>query len=269
MIRIVRGGEPEILATVREERLAKLRGLNREPGSKDIEGYKVVSESLWRCQFFKCCYCETKIPCGFNDVEHYRPKGEADRMPGSSLTHGYWWLAFSWDNLLFACPACNRSGKNSRFPLADQSIPLVAEVAPPGSEVPLLLDPASGDNPVQHIVFVNSPAGGVDGPTYWWARPREGSPRGNVTISVCNLNRLELLELRNDYVCNILVPQANALLTALGIGTQSWLVGEYDRAVELLSRRASNTCLAYDVLRHLVPEERLIERLGRGWPMPG
>lgn len=41
----------------------------------------------------KCAYCEQKME-RYN-VEHYRPKKI------------YYWLAFSWDNLIMACPDCN------------------------------------------------------------------------------------------------------------------------------------------------------------------
>ena len=42
---------------------------------------------------YKCAYCEQKME-RYN-VEHYRPKKI------------YYWLAFSWDNLIMACPTCN------------------------------------------------------------------------------------------------------------------------------------------------------------------
>lgn len=41
----------------------------------------------------KCAYCEQRIEQ--SHVEHYRPKKI------------YYWLAFSWDNLILACPTCN------------------------------------------------------------------------------------------------------------------------------------------------------------------
>jgi len=41
----------------------------------------------------KCAYCEQKIEQ--SHVEHYRPKDI------------YYWLAFSWDNLILACSFCN------------------------------------------------------------------------------------------------------------------------------------------------------------------
>lgn len=242
--------------------------MGREPTSNDIDGYKVVAEELWNSQHFKCCYCESKIPKGFNDVEHYRPKGEAHRNPGSSLVHGYWWLAFTWENLLFACPGCNRSGKNSRFPIASKSTPLLAELNPPGKEKPLLLDPASALNPVEHIEFVNLAAGGAGTPTHWWARPRNGSVYGNTTIDICKLNRLELRELRNDYVCNILTPHAQALNAALHEGNTRRIKEEYDRAKALITCKHSFVCLAFDVLRSLVSDARLRAFNTEGWPAP-
>ncbi|HMY18924.1 MAG TPA: hypothetical protein PKA58_21505, partial [Polyangium sp.] len=70
--------------------------------------------------------------------EHYRPKAEADRRPGSHETHGYHWLAFTWSNLYFSCPDCNRSYKRTRFPLEHGSIALKTRKRPPGQEIPLL-----------------------------------------------------------------------------------------------------------------------------------
>lgn len=56
----------------------------------------------------KCAYCEanTKI-VAHGDVEHYRPKSV------------YWWLAYTYDNYLYACQICNQSYKGDNFPLAD------------------------------------------------------------------------------------------------------------------------------------------------------
>lgn len=43
----------------------------------------------------KCAFCEQRIEQ--SHVEHYRPKKD------------YYWLAFSWDNLILACPVCNQN----------------------------------------------------------------------------------------------------------------------------------------------------------------
>jgi uncharacterized protein (TIGR02646 family) len=55
----------------------------------------------------KCAYCEQIVEQ--IHVEHYRPK----RKRGKD-SYAYYWLAFSWDNLLLACPNCN-SNKGNKF----------------------------------------------------------------------------------------------------------------------------------------------------------
>jgi len=269
VIRILRCTEPAELQLVRQARLATLRSLAlvREPTSKDIDGYKIVAEQLWRSQYHKCCYCESKVPKAFNDVEHYRPKGEADRLPASNSTHGYWWLAFDWDNLLFACPGCNRSGKNSKFPLAPGSVPLIAEQMPPGNEVALLIDPTA-DNPIEHIEYKFASTAGVGGVFYWWARPRKNSLLGNETIAVCELNRIDLLELRNDYVRDILSRQVKALSKALNEGNRERAEEEYENSIGLLASSNTYVGLAFDVLRTEISSRKLKLLIGRGWPSP-
>lgn len=51
----------------------------------------------------KCAYCDAFVEQIV--VEHYRPK-----------RGGYYWLAYSWDNLLLACPNCNEY-KGDAFPV--------------------------------------------------------------------------------------------------------------------------------------------------------
>lgn len=53
----------------------------------------------------KCAFCEqrSEVP----HVEHFRPKTI------------YYWLAYSWDNLILACSACN-SNKGQRFVVSGQ-----------------------------------------------------------------------------------------------------------------------------------------------------
>ncbi len=70
---------------------------------------KDIKESLSKIYRQKCAFCEQKITkCIDNNleecsstVEHYRPKSQ------------YYWLAFSWDNLLWCCNGCNQKKGNS------------------------------------------------------------------------------------------------------------------------------------------------------------
>lgn len=268
MIRIHRCPEPAALATVRHDQLAALRALGRNPTSDEITGYRIVAEDLWRSQFHKCCYCEARIPQGYNDVEHYRPKASADRRPGCAKTHGYWWLAFSWDNLLFACPGCNRSNKNAKFPLNNGCNSLTPEDSSPGGENPLLIDPASLINPVEHIEFVYEKIDKFSLSRNWWARPRNGSVCGNSTIEVCGLNRSELRELREDHYFTVILPQVRALEAAIHEFDIPRLTHEFKRAIALLSPRNDYVGLNFDALRQSIPDKNLISILGVGWPTP-
>lgn len=56
----------------------------------------------------KCAFCEQKLEQ--SHVEHYRPK------------HTYYWLTYSWDNLLLACSTCNIN-KGIHFDLAESDSP--------------------------------------------------------------------------------------------------------------------------------------------------
>ncbi|MDC5006486.1 TIGR02646 family protein [Acinetobacter baumannii] len=53
----------------------------------------------------KCAYCETKVEQ--YHIDHYRPKSI------------YYWLAYSWDNLIIACQKCNEH-KNNLFDIDSQ-----------------------------------------------------------------------------------------------------------------------------------------------------
>jgi len=54
----------------------------------------------------KCAYCEARVgTVAHGDVEHFRPKDI------------YWWLAYCYDNYLFACQICNQSFKSNHFPV--------------------------------------------------------------------------------------------------------------------------------------------------------
>jgi uncharacterized protein (TIGR02646 family) len=265
MIGIRRGPEPAVLAQVRQAQLNLLRLLGRPPASREIDGYRCVSANLWRAQHWKCCYCERKIPEKFNDVEHYRPKGSAVRLPGCILTHGYWWLAFSWSNLLFACPACNRSGKNDAFPLAAGSVSLQAESDGPGLEVPLLIDPAGSLNPLVHVEFY---AIRVGSKFDWWARGRNGSLHGETTISVLKLNLMEYREARADHFETFIKPAVMALDRALKSGEKQRIEDAIDRAYSFLVPRAPYVGFSYDALKYFIPDDRFLSLGFEGWPTP-
>lgn len=149
---------------------------NYKPGVDVVindELYKAAMPFLLRIFNDKCAYCEVTIVNNQpGDVEHYRPKGrvcEEDGKKvvvlrgGAEIEHpGYWWLAYSWANLLPACTDCNRRrrhgaernafGKGDRFGILGSRA--VHPEEPLVDEVPLLLDPTQPDfDPAKHFEF--------------------------------------------------------------------------------------------------------------------
>lgn len=66
--------------------------------------YEDIRSRLNSIHWGKCAFCETSDQQ--LEVEHYRPK-----------KGGYYWLAYSWDNLLLACTKCN-GAKGNKFEIA-------------------------------------------------------------------------------------------------------------------------------------------------------
>lgn len=281
MIRVLRGREPSGLARVRAVELPKLRKIARARPvtGDDVTGYRVVAKDLWERQHEKCCYCEIKVTKSYNDVEHFRPKGRADRRPGCTEDHGYFWLAFTWSNLLFACDLCNRTSKNDGFPLKPGSRALGAWQGPPGKERPLLLDPAH-ESGVGHIQFVpRLRAGSAQAPhelgwddvDRWTATPRRPSERAQPSIDVFGLNHAELQELYLSHVRDQVGPYYEAIRKAMVApkSARGKLVQqEVKRTSDCLFRRSvAFAALSYDAMRFFVPDSQLAP-FGASWPAP-
>lgn len=113
-----------------------------------------VKNGLLEAQHEKCCYCESKFRANSpGAVEHFRPKGAVQQESGKEMLYpGYYWLAYSWNNLLVSCETCNSSYKRSLFPLADEKARARSHHDDIRTETPIFIDPAS-DDPRQHIRF--------------------------------------------------------------------------------------------------------------------
>lgn len=268
MIPIVRGPEPQALADVRASKLPVLQALvasGGRPKSEDIKGYghEAVRRALWEMQHKKCCYCEKDIENTREDVEHHRPKAEANREPGSPLKDGYWWLAFTWENLYYACPQCNQAPyKGVQFPLDMGSVPLSAGDEPPGFELPLLIDPVL-ESGISHIEFICQKRAGK---AVWVPTPRHNSPKGDWTIRVCGLDRDALLGQYSDHVRDRVFPVVNAVRAAVLGGDPALVYQEVERGRrKLLQPRQRFVGLSHDALRILFPDRKLaVFRLA--WP---
>jgi hypothetical protein len=260
MIRLQRGPEPAALAGVRDGaagELARVRALaasTQHPSSKEIgTRYTVVAGDLWRAQHYKCAYCEGQEQRKRNDVEHFRPKGRIDAGGGVTITPGYWWLAWSWRNLLFSCRNCNQSpAKLDKFPVEPGSIRLAAEEEPPGPERPLLLDPYI-DEPVDHVVFRLAKFRGRD---RWGPIPRNGSLRGLRTIEILLLDRDDLLDLYEKHVRGHIEPEVRDVEAAIARADPGAVAGAWGRALRAVAGPRPFAALSHDALDALVPADQ-------------
>lgn len=243
MIRLVRLSEPEPLRRKRPAKLEAARAARARGENIDFSGYgdDGVKERLFQEQYRKCAYCEKwEEQSKYRDAEHYRPKSI------------YWWLAWTWENLLFSCMDCNREYKKEWFPLMDGTKRLVAEEAAPGGEQPLLIDPYDpGIDPANEIAFRREV---VQRKERWM--PYGLTERGRETIRICGLDRPSLLtayeaHVRDDvrvkvarFFSTVETNDPQLIVKAWGTITRG-LFGSF-RPFQALSR---------DALRVLVPSE--------------
>ena len=89
----------------------------KRDGELDENSKKKWDSSFWKeskAQLLiesnnKCAYCETPTRVvAYGDVEHFRPKSI------------YWWLAYSYENYLPSCGACNQEYKKDLFHLENK-----------------------------------------------------------------------------------------------------------------------------------------------------
>jgi hypothetical protein len=121
-----------------------------------IYRHSTVMDALMVAQRHKCCYCERSRETVELDVEHFRPKAAVQQSIGAEILHpGYYWLAYSWDNLYLSCKRCNTGWKRFLFPLADPAKRARSHKSKYkiSDEQPLFIDP--GENPRSHVRFRN------------------------------------------------------------------------------------------------------------------
>jgi signal peptidase I len=155
----------------------------------------------------KCAICERDRGTELQ-VDHYRPKKPRDYKLKTKYNHlGYYWLAYTWSNLLPLCSKCN-GNKSNKFPLSGwNDINRISDhnntngLNPflpndlnwlQNKELPLIINPELDKTPERHFIFHSS--GKIVGRT----------DEGEETIKVCKLNRKNLvgdrLKIINDHV---------------------------------------------------------------------
>jgi uncharacterized protein (TIGR02646 family) len=174
--------------------------------------YKEPRNHIFKKFHGKCAYCETRYETDqTGDVEHFRPKCGTTDLNNRKVDHpGYYWLAYTWENLLPSCSQCNRLsnksgvryGKGNRFPVANNAYHRDPADWHALNDKPLIIHPVFED-PARHLEF--DPLGMLI--------PR--TPEGETTIELFGLNCRESLvdERREAYdsMQNLLKDFADAL----------------------------------------------------------
>lgn len=260
MIRLRRPDqEPPALATARAQHLPALRaivlaqpsGEAQPPEKTSFEGYREAYEGLKDVVGAKCWYCEHKLEVKYDPVEHFRPKQRASRECCKERS-GYWWLAWTWRNLMLLCDDCNKA-KGIWFPLAEGSVPLAPEEDPPSNEEVLMIDPCAVD-PFEHLQFAEERGG------TWRVRPKKGSPLGAKTIEKLGLDGVKrpgILEQFRSHVRYTVQPHVDLIRAAMDGGDRRGVVEQWDRSCRALLRgRSPYAALSFHAIDRRIPAHK-------------
>jgi len=142
-------------------------------------------ESLQSVFFSKCGYCESLIGRERSGtIDRFRPISNARNTNNKKESHDhYGWFIFEWQNLILSCGACNRVKRNF-FPVKGARAPLLSTWSEAIQvEEQTILDPCE-DDPYSHLIFDSN------------GQCIHTSKRGEITISILDLNRPDLVENR-------------------------------------------------------------------------
>lgn len=275
MISISRGKPPETLLAARQRRLPRAGAVYDEHGpghealTKELEGYDVtgVKQTLFDRQFKKCAWCERRQRFSSNPIEHVRPKDGAIRtlpgvVPQQRDPHVYWWLTWSWENLVFSCVTCNDQGhKGNYFPLAPGSEaprppyplpnPLPEPLVDLSREQALLVDPSQED-PLEHVRWV--PGNTHLARRLWIWSPQALTERGRVTIAVFRLT--ELADDIQHHLCHHVLPLIVQLEEHERAGRRPAAQQVWGQAQELLSPGCDFTAATWCALQKWLPDDQ-------------
>lgn len=159
-----------------------------------------IKETLEKIYYKKCAYCEQKIGDNFYHIEHFRPKSE------------YYWLAYSWDNLLICCDKCNVY-KSDNFDINGERV-IYSESHL--KDIHKLTDKYRSEKPKMINPEIDDIESFIEFDRYGNIKSKD--ERVDYTIKVCKIDREEascerkrvLDKLKNDYFSELLSNRENA-----------------------------------------------------------
>lgn len=173
--------------------------------------YKYADIKSRLCEIYhkKCAFCETSAE--LMHVEHFRPK-----------RGGYYWMAFSWDNLLLSCPTCN-SYKGDDFPLEADGVK--AEFGNTEAEIENIHNLSSSYDIIEKPLLINPETVTQDFLEEFLFR-KDGSiysknERCKKTIETCGLDR-DGLRQRRKKIWDDIKNEIHTAVALYGIGSQQF-----------------------------------------------
>ncbi len=147
-----------------------------------------IKEELEGIYQNKCVYCEKDVGDSFYHIEHYRPKSV------------YYWLAFSWDNLMICCDKCNIN-KSDHFETDGEIVAFVM------SHLENIHNLTGFYNETERPKLVNPEKEDVEGRLIFTEKGSIDSndERVKYTIATCRLDRISLNERRKKIFDDFLV----------------------------------------------------------------
>lgn len=175
-----------------------------------------IKEKLDALYHHKCAFCEIRVEQGH--VEHYRPKQQ------------YYWLAYSWDNLIYGCPTCNQF-KGTNFEIK-------GKMAAPPSEADDLSDintcSSQKNDQQEKPMLLNPERDNLNGAFLFDMGGHikdNNNDRADYTIRNCNLNREYLVDSRrkiiNDFRNKVISEFLNAETKEVKAKILSFLVEDF------------------------------------------
>lgn len=241
MIFIQRSQEPSVLQNkgkVKQQALCEAydQGQREFKFDSAIYGNAAVKTALLKMQHDKCCFCESKIShISYGDVEHYRPKGGYKQTEQDELhAPGYYWLPYTWENLLLSCTLCNQQFKKNLFPLLEPQKRALNHRDDIALEQPLLINPSVID-PRQYIGFRQEIPYALEGNIY-----------GKETIAAVGLDREALNEKRRSYLA--LINQLIAVIKLASMQIENVELQELAEAAKQTIDRATLPIAEYSAM---------------------
>lgn len=204
--------------------------------------YRDIIDKLKLIYNNKCAFCETY--CEQLHVEHYRPKSK------------YYWLAYSWDNLLLACPTCN-TNKNNKFEVFNRPVCYFDDTDQNRQNINSLSSQYDIDeNPKLINPEVKDALGNADFNRN--GQISSSDPYMSYTIEVCKLDRTSL----NDRRRKLLDDFKNHISAELLMGNKVNVECEIRRFIRdannlnnefLAFRKYAVSHLLYAVIKELIP----------------